>query len=116
MSVCSIRILNILPKKLFQEKPEWILQGYQPSSKRTADPRSYALGCALDYTVQGVRDWLFSLMEEVANQFDIDGLEFNYTRLPPPGSDPEPGSLPRGGTEFLWGRRGWVFNAKLFRG
>ena len=68
--------------QLTQDKPEWILQGYEPSSKRTTDPRSYALGCALDYSQEEVRNWLFSLMADVAHRFDIDGIEFNYTRLP----------------------------------
>ncbi|MBT4139122.1 MAG: hypothetical protein HOE48_14480, partial [Candidatus Latescibacteria bacterium] len=65
-----------------EEKPEWVLKGFKPSSKRTTDPRSYDVGCALDYSVAAVRDWVFSLMEEVANRFDIDGIELNYTRLP----------------------------------
>jgi hypothetical protein len=68
--------------QLSKEKPEWVLKGYKPSSKRTTDPRSYEVGCALDYSVAAVRDWVFSIMEEVANRFDIDGMELNYTRLP----------------------------------
>lgn len=68
--------------RLERDKPEWILKGYDPSSKRTTDPRSYRLGCALDYAVGEVRDWIFSIMEEVAHRFDVDGLEFNFTRLP----------------------------------
>lgn len=69
-------------EQLGKEKPEWVLKGLKPSSKRTTDPRSYEVGCALDYSVAAVRDWIFSLMEEVANRFDVDGLELNYTRLP----------------------------------
>jgi len=69
-------------EQLTKEKPDWILKGYKPSSKRTTDPRSYELGCALDYSVEGVRDWIFSIMEDAANRFDIDGMELNYTRLP----------------------------------
>ena len=68
--------------RLRRDRPEWVLHGYGPSSKRTTDPRSYDLGCALDYAVDDVRDWLFSIMEEVAHRFDVDGLEFNFTRLP----------------------------------
>ena len=69
-------------ERLSREKPEWILKEYKPSSPRTTDPRSYQYGCALDYSVEGVRDWVFSIMEEAANRFDIDGIELNYTRLP----------------------------------
>ena len=69
-------------EKIYKENPDWILKGYWPSSTRTADARSYKYGCALNYSVEGVRDWIFSIMEEVANRFDIDGMEFNYTRLP----------------------------------
>ena len=69
-------------EKVSKENPDWILKGYWPSSTRTADARTYKYGCALDYSVEGVRDWIFSIMEEVANRFDIDGMEFNYTRLP----------------------------------
>lgn len=69
-------------EQLGKEKPEWVLKGFKPSSKRTTDPRSYDVGCALDYSVEAVRDWVFSLMEEMANRFDVDGLELNYTRLP----------------------------------
>ena len=69
-------------EKLGREKPEWILKGYRPSAKSGTEPRSFELGCALDYSVDAVRDFLFSIMEEAANRFDIDGLEFNYTRLP----------------------------------
>ena len=68
--------------RLGQERPDWILKGYDPSSKRTTDPRSYELGCALNYAVPAVRDWLFAIMEEAASRFDIDGVEFNFTRLP----------------------------------
>lgn len=69
-------------EKLSKTHPEWILKEYKPSSPRTADPRSYEVGCALDYSVEGVRDWIFSIMEEAANRFDVDGIELNYTRLP----------------------------------
>ena len=68
-------------EKISQEHPEWILKELKPTSGN-ADPRSLECGCALDYSAPGVRDWLFSIMEEVANRFDIDGIEFNFTRMP----------------------------------
>jgi len=69
-------------EELSRTRPEWILKGYKPSSPRTADPRSFDIGCALDYTVDEVRDWVFSVMEEAATRFDIDGIEMNWHRLP----------------------------------
>ena len=68
-------------EKISKEHPEWILTDFPPSSG-DPDPKSFKYGCALDYSVAGVRDWLFSIMQEVANRFDIDGIEFNFTRLP----------------------------------
>ena len=35
---------------------------------------------ALDYSIPEVRDWMFSIAEEVARRFDIDGLELNFIR------------------------------------
>jgi len=67
-------------EKLSREKPEWILTDYKPSY-RGAPRESHKYGCSLNYAVPGVRDWLLSIMEEVANRFDIDGIEFNFTRL-----------------------------------
>ena len=68
-------------EKISQDHPEWIMTEYKPTSSRTADPRSREVGCAFDFSQQGVRDWLFSIMEEVANRFDVDGIEFNFTRM-----------------------------------
>ncbi len=67
-------------EKLSNEHPDWILTDYKPSWEG-APPRSHKYGCALNYSVEGVRNFLFEIMEEVANRFDIDGIEFNFTRL-----------------------------------
>ena len=67
--------------KIAQEKPSWILHDFHPTSGG-ADPKSYQIGCALDYSVQEVREWLLSIMREVASRFDVDGIEFNFTRMP----------------------------------
>ena len=67
-------------KKLCEEKPEWVLRDYKPSA-HGAPSESHEYGCSVNYAVEGVRNWLFSLMEEVANRFDVDGIEFNFTRL-----------------------------------
>ena len=67
-------------EQLSREKPEWILTDYKPSW-RGAPPESHEYGSSLNYAVPAVRDWLFAIMEEVTDRFDIDGLEFNFTRL-----------------------------------
>ena len=67
-------------KKLSEEKPEWVLTEYPPSWEG-APPENHRYGCSLNYAVPGVRDYLFSIMEEVAQRFDVDGIEFNFTRL-----------------------------------
>ena len=35
---------------------------------------------AMDYTHDAIRDWVFALIEEVLRRFDVDGIEFTYTR------------------------------------
>ena len=35
---------------------------------------------AMDYTHDEVRDWVFVLIEEILRRFDVDGIEFTYTR------------------------------------
>ena len=69
-------------EKLDKEHPEWILKEYKPTGGGKHDPRNRGLGCSLDYSQDGVRDWLFSIMEEMANRFDVDGIEFNFHRMP----------------------------------
>ena len=67
-------------KKLCDEKPEWVLREYKPSTRR-APPESRKYGCSLNYAVPELRAFLLAIMEAVANRFDIDGMEFNFTRL-----------------------------------
>ena len=69
-------------QKLDKEHPEWILKEFGPTGGGKNDPRNRGLGCSLDYSQEGVRDWLFSIMEEAASRFDVDGIEFNWLRLP----------------------------------
>ena len=69
-------------QQLDKEHPQWILKEYKPTGGGKNDPRNRGLGCSLDYAQQGVRDWLFSIMEEVATRFDVDGIEFNWHRMP----------------------------------
>ena len=66
--------------RLKKDHPDWVL-GFKPTA-RGADPRSRRLGCSLNYEKQGVREWIFSIMKEVATRFDVDGIEMNFTRMP----------------------------------
>ena len=68
-------------ERLGRDHPAWVLKEFKPTS-RGADPRSLQSGCALDYSQPGVRDWLFSIMRDLAQRFEIDGIEFNFTRMP----------------------------------
>ena len=67
-------------KKLYEEKPDWALRDIKPSAMG-AHPDSFKYGCSVNYAVEGVRDWLLSIMEDIATRFDVDGIEFNFTRL-----------------------------------
>lgn len=67
--------------QLTRDHPSWVLKEFKPTSGG-ADPRSREFGCALDYTQAGVRDWLFRILHELASRYDIDGIEFNFTRMP----------------------------------
>ena len=35
---------------------------------------------AMDYTHKEIRDWVLALVEETLGRFDVDGIEFTYTR------------------------------------
>ncbi len=67
-------------KQLCEEKPDWVLREYKPSW-RGAPQESHEYGCSLNYAVESVRAFLLSIMAEVVSRFELDGLEFNYTRL-----------------------------------
>ena len=69
-------------QQLDTEHPEWILKEYKPTGGGKNDPRNRGLGCSLDYSQDGVRDFLFSIMQEAASRFDVDGIEFNWLRMP----------------------------------
>lgn len=35
---------------------------------------------AMDYTHDEIRNWVFAVVEEILDRFDVDGLEYNYIR------------------------------------
>jgi hypothetical protein len=67
-------------KQLCEEKPHWVLREYKPSW-RGAPQESHDYGCSLNYAVEEVREFILSIIEEAVSRFDVDGVEFNYTRL-----------------------------------
>jgi len=52
-------------KEFLQEHKEWLLEEF---------PRG------VDYSIPEVRDWMFSIMEEVVERFGVDGLELDFMR------------------------------------
>jgi hypothetical protein len=67
-------------KRLCEEKPDWVLREYKPSW-RGAPQESHDYGCSLNYAIEGVREFLLSIVSEVVSRFDINGIEFSYSRL-----------------------------------
>ena len=67
-------------KKLSEEKPDWILD-LRPTWDQ-AVKESHKYGCALDFSVEAVRQWYLAIMTDMAQRFDIDGFELNFMRLP----------------------------------
>ena len=52
-------------KPFFKEHPDWLLED---------------LGHGVDYSLSEVRDWMFSILEEVPSNFDVDGIEISFIR------------------------------------
>ncbi len=52
-------------KPFFQAHPDWLLKD---------------LGHGVDYSLPEVRDWMFSIISEVPERFDVDGIEINFIR------------------------------------
>ncbi|MEE2752627.1 MAG: family 10 glycosylhydrolase [Candidatus Latescibacterota bacterium] len=67
-------------RQLCEEKPDWVLREYKPSW-RGAPQESHEYGCSLNYAIEGVREFLLSIMAEVVSRFNVDGLELSYSRL-----------------------------------
>ena len=67
-------------KQLCEDKPDWVLREYKPSW-RGAPQESHDYGCSLNYAVKEVREFLLSIIQDSVSRFNVDGIEFNYTRL-----------------------------------
>ena len=52
-------------KPFFEAHPDWLLKD---------------LGHGVDYSIPQVRDWMFSIIKEVPDRFDVDGIEINFIR------------------------------------
>ncbi|HAB12968.1 MAG TPA: hypothetical protein DCE47_14885 [Planctomycetaceae bacterium] len=57
--------------KFIEEHPEWRLKGFP-------DEPYYRLSAPLDFSFQGPRDFLHSVIEEVVTRFDVDGIELCF--------------------------------------
>ena len=52
-------------RPFFEAHPDWMLKD---------------LGHGVDYSLSDVRDWIFTIIQEVAERFDVDGIELNFVR------------------------------------
>ena len=59
--------------RLKQEHPEWLMGTKEK-------PPKYGAWSAVDYGVDAIRDLAFQYCEEVAQNYDIDGLELDFFR------------------------------------
>jgi len=57
--------------KFIEDHPEWNLRDFPPGNY-------YKLSEPLDFTFDGVRDYLLSVMEEVVRRFDVEGIEMCF--------------------------------------
>ncbi len=91
----SLRINDVhdaySPQQLPQFKrshPEWLLG--DPEASFEPHTRDYWMRTAMNFACQGVRDNCFRTVEEVAEHYDVDGIELDFARMPflfPPGSE-----------------------------
>ena len=65
------------------KNPQWKIKEMPPGA-------AFVPGNRMDFTFDGVRDYLYSVMEEVVNRFEVDGLELVFREglyFPAPGGD-----------------------------
>ena len=65
------------------KNPQWKIKDMPPGA-------AFVPGNRMDFTFDGVRDYLYSVMEEVVNRFNVDGLELVFREglyFPAPDGD-----------------------------
>lgn len=61
------------PEYMFGEPTDW-------NAHARSDPRCY--WSALDYEIPEVRDYIFRILEDVCQRYDVDGIELDWLRHP----------------------------------
>ena len=67
-----------LPMK--EEHPDWLIHTW---NKTIGDAIGERLNGYWNFAVQGVRDYKLSILEEIAGQYDYDGIEIDFARVSP---------------------------------
>ncbi len=67
-----------LPMK--EEHPDWLIHTW---NKTIGDATGQRLNGYWNFAVQGVRDYKLSILEEIAGQYDYDGMEIDFARVSP---------------------------------
>ena len=79
-----------------EEHPDWLIHTW---NKTIGDATGQRLNGYWNFAVQGVRDYKLSILEEIAGQYDYDGMEIDFARVcPVPSARPavgEPGRTDR---------------------
>ncbi|MYD51244.1 MAG: family 10 glycosylhydrolase [Dehalococcoidia bacterium] len=63
-----------------EEHPDWLIHTW---NKTIGDDIGQRLNGYWNFAVQGVRDYKLSILEEVAGQYDYDGMEIDFARVSP---------------------------------
>ena len=67
-----------LPMK--EEHPDWLIHTW---NKTIGEATGQRLNGYWNFAVQGVRDYKLSILEEIAEQYDYDGMEIDFARVSP---------------------------------
>ena len=63
-----------------EEHPDWLIHTW---NKTIGDATGQRLNGYWNFAVQGVRDYKLSILEEIAGQYDYDGMEIDFARVSP---------------------------------
>ena len=73
----SGRVPRLLMK---EEHPDWLIHTW---NKTIGEATGQRLNGYWNFAVQGVRDYKLSILEEIAGQYDYDGMEIDFARVSP---------------------------------
>ncbi len=63
-----------------EEHPDWLIHTW---NKTIGDATGQRLNGYWNFAIQGVRDYKLSILEEIAEQYDYDGMEIDFARVSP---------------------------------